>query len=96
MTRSELIARLAERFPQLLPRDAEMAVAVIIESIEGALVAGGRVEVRGFGSFSVSYRPPRQARNPKSGETVSVAGKRIPHFKAGKALREAVADSSDD
>ncbi|MEN9775985.1 MAG: hypothetical protein RL322_3055 [Pseudomonadota bacterium] len=90
MTRSELIERLAEQFPQLVAKDAEFAVRTILEAMARTLAAGQRIEVRGFGSFAVSYRPPRVGRNPKSGEKVMVPGKRVPHFKAGKDLRERV------
>ncbi len=90
MTRSELIERLAERFPQLVAKDAEFAVRAILEAMARTLAAGQRIEIRGFGSFAVSYRPPRVGRNPKSGEQVMVPGKRVPHFKAGKDLRERV------
>lgn len=90
MTKSELIARLAARFPQLVAKDADFAVKVIIETLTATLEQGGRIEIRGFGSFSLSYRPPRTGRNPKSGEKVHVAEKYVPHFKAGKELRERV------
>ena len=90
MTRSELTAALAQRFPQLVQKDAEMAVAEILGAIATALSAGNRVEIRGFGSFSLNYRPPRTGRNPKTGDKVAVPGKYVPHFKAGKELRERV------
>ncbi len=90
MTRSSLIARLAERFPHLMARDTEIAVRLILEAIGDALADGSRVEVRGFGSFALSHRPPRIGRNPKSGEQVTVPAKHVPHFKAGKELRERV------
>jgi len=90
MTRSELIERLAEQFPQLVAKDAEFAVRAILESMARTLAVGQRIEIRGFGSFAVSYRPPRVGRNPKSGEKVLVPGKRVPHFKPGKDLRERV------
>ncbi len=90
MTRSDLIAKLAERYPQLLAKDAELAVKVILDTMAGILVRGGRIEIRGFGSFSLNYRPPRTGRNPKSGEKVQVPAKHVPHFKAGKELRERV------
>lgn len=94
MTRSELIAALAPRFPQLVQKDAEMAVTVILGAIATALVAGNRVEIRGFGSFALNYRPSRTGRNPKTGEKVAVPGKYVPHFKAGKELRELVIAAS--
>ena len=90
MTRSELTSRLAARFPQLVAQDAEASVTAILQAIAGALADGDRVEIRGFGSFSLNYRPPRQGRNPKTGEQVAVVGKHVPHFKAGRALREVV------
>jgi len=90
MTKSELIARLAERFPQLVAKDAEFAVKMILDAMSEALVRGDRIEIRGFGSFALNYRPPRVGRNPKSGEKVSVPAKWVPHFKAGKELRERV------
>jgi integration host factor subunit beta len=90
MTRSELIARLAERYPQLVLKDAEFAVRTILEAMAHTLADGHRIEIRGFGSFALSHRPPRVGRNPKSGEKVLVPGKRVPHFKPGKELREKV------
>lgn len=90
MTRSELIVRLAERFPQLVTKDADLAVKMILDAMTDALVRGDRIEIRGFGSFALNYRPPRVGRNPKSGEKVSVPAKWVPHFKAGKELRERV------
>jgi integration host factor subunit beta len=90
MTRSDLIAKLAERYPQLLAKDADLAVKVILDAMTGALARGGRIEIRGFGSFALNYRPPRIGRNPKSGDKVQVPAKYVPHFKAGKELRERV------
>lgn len=90
MTRSDLVQALAERFGQLTQRDAEMAVKTILDAMTDALARGHRIELRGFGSFSVSRRAPRLGRNPRSGEPVTVPEKRVPHFKPGKALREAV------
>lgn len=90
MTRSELVAVLAQRFPQLLRADAEMAVTEILGAVASTLNRGERVEIRGFGSFALNYRPPRNARNPKTGKKVSVPGKQVPHFKAGKELRESI------
>ena len=94
MTKSELIARLAERFPQLVAKDAELAVKVILDAMTDALARGDRIEIRGFGSFSLNHRPPRVGRNPRSGERVDVPEKWVPHFKAGKELRERV-DAAD-
>ena len=90
MTKSDLIARLAERFPQLVAKDADFAVKMILDAMSEALAKGDRIEIRGFGSFALNYRPPRVGRNPKSGEKVSVPEKWVPHFKAGKELRERV------
>ena len=90
MTKSDLIARLAERFPQLVAKDADYAVKMILDALSEALVKGDRIEIRGFGSFSLNYRPPRVGRNPKSGDKVRVPEKWVPHFKAGKELRERV------
>ena len=90
MTRSDLVATLAQRFPQLTTQDADIAVKEILSALASTLTNGDRVEIRGFGSFSLAYRPPRIGRNPRSGETVSVPGKRTPHFKPGKELREAL------
>jgi integration host factor subunit beta len=93
MTKSDLIARLAERFPQLVPEDADFAVKMILDALSESLVKGDRIEIRGFGSFSLNYRPPRVGRNPKSGDKVRVPEKWVPHFKAGKELRERVDQS---
>ena len=90
MTRSDLIAKLAELYPQLLAKDADLAVKVILDAMAGTLARGGRIEIRGFGSFALNYRPPRIGRNPKSGDRVQVPAKYVPHFKAGKELRERV------
>lgn len=90
MTKSELIARLASRFPQLVAKDADYAVKMILDEMTTSLARGDRIEIRGFGSFSLNHRPPRVGRNPKSGEKVMVPEKRVPHFKAGKELRERV------
>lgn len=90
MTRSELIFLLSQRFPQLVQQDAELAVKEILGAISSTLSSGGRVEIRGFGTFSLNYRPSRIARNPKTGETFPISGKHAPHFRAGKELRENV------
>ena len=90
MTRSDLVAQLAERFSQLTHRDAEFAVKTILDAMSAALAKGHRIEIRGFGSFSINRRPPRVGRNPRSGEQVVIPEKLVPHFKPGKALREAV------
>ena len=96
MTKSELIARLAERFPQLVAKDADFAVKMILDALTAALVRGDRIEIRGFGSFALNHRPPRIGRNPKSGDKVQVPEKYVPHFKAGKELRERVDYRSAD
>jgi integration host factor subunit beta len=90
MTRSDLVEALANRFGQLTHRDAEYAVKAILDAMGDALVKGHRIEIRGFGSFSVNRRSPRIGRNPRSGESVMIPEKRVPHFKPGKALREQV------
>ncbi len=91
MTKSELIERLAERMHSQLPeKDVELAATAILDRMAQSLANGERIEVRGFGSFSLHYRPPRVGRNPKTGEAVSLSGKYVPHFKAGKELRERV------
>lgn len=90
MTKSELVEKLAARFPQLLLRDADISVKTILDAMSDALADGHRIEIRGFGSFGLNRRPPRVGRNPKSGERVMVPEKRVPHFKAGKELRERV------
>ncbi|MDM7949545.1 integration host factor subunit beta [Hydrogenophaga sp.] len=90
MTRSDLVEALAAKFSQLTHRDAEFAVKAILDAMGDALVKGHRIEIRGFGSFSVNRRSPRVGRNPRSGESVLIPEKRVPHFKPGKALREQV------
>ena len=90
MTRSDLVDELVLKFPQLSPRDAELTVKILLDAMSEALVRGDRIEIRGFGSFSVNHRAPRMGRNPRSGEAVAIPAKRVPHFKPGKALREAV------
>ena len=93
MTKSELIERIAARQSQLSSRDVELAVKTIIEQMAQTLSTGERIEIRGFGSFSLHYRAPRVGRNPKTGESVGLAGKYVPHFKPGKELRERVTSS---
>jgi len=90
MTKSELIAQLSAKQPQLDYRDVELAVKELIDQLSTALASGQRIEVRGFGSFSLHYRPPRIGRNPKTGDSVQVPDKHVPHFKPGKELRERV------
>lgn len=88
MTRSELVQRLARRFPPLQPKDAQFAVNLICDAMAGVLREGHRIEIRGFGSFAVNYRAARLNRNPKTGERVEVPPKYVPHFRTGKELRE--------
>lgn len=93
MTKSELIQRLAEKNPHLYLRDIEKIVETIFDEISRALARGDRVELRGFGAFSVKHREARVGRNPRTGETVKVDEKRLPFFKTGKGLRERLNDS---
>ena len=90
VTKSELIERIAARQDQLSPKDVEMAVKMIMEEMARALINNRRIEIRGFGSFCLHYRAPRTGRNPKTGGTVELPGKWVPHFKPGKELRERV------
>jgi integration host factor subunit beta len=90
VTKSELIAKLAQLHPHLSLADAELAVKTMLDTMIKNLIEGNRIEIRGFGSFSLNYRPPRTGRNPKTGEQVAVPAKYVPHFKAGKELRERV------
>lgn len=90
MTKSELIDRITDRHPELSSRDIELAVKTILDTMSRALSQGDRIEIRGFGSFSLHFRNPRLGRNPKTGESVELKGKYVPHFKPGKELREQV------
>jgi len=90
MTKSELIERLAVKTAHLPPKDVELCVKAILERMSSALAHGDRVEIRGFGSFALHFRPPRIGRNPKTGKGVALPGKHVPHFKPGKELRERV------
>ncbi|WP_250462679.1 integration host factor subunit beta [Microbulbifer litoralis] len=90
MTKSELIERIALRLDQLPVKDVELAVKVMLDSMSDVLSRGERIEIRGFGSFSLHYRAPRTGRNPKTGDSVELAGKYVPHFKPGKELRDRV------
>ena len=94
MTKSELIQRIAELNPHLYHRDVERIVTTVFEEISEALARGDRVELRGFGAFSVKQRDARVGRNPRTGAAVQVAEKHIPFFKTGKLLRERMNDSS--
>jgi len=96
MTKSELIQKLAEKNPHLFLRDVEKIVDTIFNEITDALVKGDRVELRGFGAFSVKEREPRTGRNPRTGETVQVDAKRLPFFKTGKGLRERLNGGTGD
>ncbi|WP_020681632.1 integration host factor subunit beta [Marinobacterium rhizophilum] len=93
MTKSELIERLIDRHNQLSVKDVELAVKAMLDHMTEALAHGDRIEIRGFGSFSLHYRAPRVGRNPKTGESVPLTAKHVPHFKPGKELREQVNDS---
>jgi integration host factor subunit beta len=90
MTKSELIEILSRRQPHLKADDVDLAVKSLLEMMGGALAHGERIEIRGFGSFSLHYRPPRLGRNPKTGDSVALPAKHVPHFKPGKELRERV------
>jgi integration host factor subunit beta len=90
MTKSELIEILSRRQPHLKADDVDLAVKSLLEMMGGALAHGERIEIRGFGSFSLHYRPPRVGRNPKTGDSVALPAKHVPHFKPGKELRERV------
>jgi len=90
MTKSELIEALARRQAHLKADDVDLAVKTLLEQMSGALSSGERIEIRGFGSFSLHFRPPRIGRNPKTGDSVALPGKHVPHFKPGKELRERV------
>ena len=90
MTKSELIERIAQKNTQLAYRDVELAVKTVLEHMAERLASGDRIEIRGFGSFSLHFRPGRVGRNPKTGAPVSLPAKHVPHFKPGKELRERV------
>ena len=96
LTKSELIERVAQRQSQLSQKDVELAVKTMLEEMSQALATGGRIEIRGFGSFSLHYRAPRLGRNPKTGEAVDLTGKYVPHFKPGKELRDRVNSEEGD
>jgi integration host factor subunit beta len=90
MTRSELIERLTRCYPALEAEDSAVTVKMILDAMAECLARGERIEIRGFGSFRLNYRPPRTGRNPKSGKSVEVPAKYVPHFKIDKELRERV------
>ena len=96
MTKSELIELLAAEQSHLAYKDVELAVRCILEQMSNALSSGERIEIRGFGSFSLHYRPPRIGRNPKTGDSVALAAKHVPHFKPGKELRDRVNEAYRD
>ena len=93
MTKSELIEILAQKQTQLAYKDVELAVKNMLEHMAITLANGERIEIRGFGSFSLHYRPPRVGRNPKTGDSVELTAKYVPHFKPGKEMRERVNES---
>ena len=95
MTKSELIEILARKQTQLAYKDVELAVKTMLEHMAQNLSSGDRIEIRGFGSFSLHFRPPRTGRNPKTGDSVSLTAKHVPHFKPGKELRERVNESRE-
>ena len=95
MTKSELIERIAQKQNQLAYKDVELTVKSLIAQMTHSLSTGERIEIRGFGSFSLHYRPARVGRNPKTGESVSLPGKHVPHFKPGKELRERISNSHE-
>ena len=93
MTRSDLVALLAERCPRLTQKEADVIVRALLQAMSDALQEGQRIEIRGFGSFTITYRAPRMGRNPRTGESVAIGERRGVHFKPGKALRLSVSDS---
>ena len=95
MTKSELIEIIERKQKHLPAKDVELAVKHLLEIMSDSLSGGNRIEIRGFGSFSLHYRPPRLGRNPKTGEAVALSGKHVPHFKPGKDLRERVNEGRD-
>ena len=95
MTKSELIEIITSKQKHLPAKDVELALKQMLEIMSDALATGERIEIRGFGSFSLHFRPPRQGRNPKTGEAVALSGKYVPHFKPGKDLRERVNEGTD-
>ena len=95
MTKSELIEILARRQGHLKADDVDMAVKTLLEMMSNSLTEGDRIEIRGFGSFSLHFRPPRLGRNPKTGDSVALPGKYVPHFKPGKELRDRVNNGDD-
>lgn len=96
MTKSELIEKLANTYTQISYRDVEYAVKSTLEYLTNSMAIGRRIEIRGFGSFSLRYRAPRTGRNPKTGDAVNLSGKHVPHFKPGKEMRDRVNQSLTD
>lgn len=96
MTKSELIELLSQKQKHLMYKDIEYAVKTMIEQMAQSLASGERIEIRGFGSFSLHFRPPRMGRNPKTGDPVELSGKYVPHFKPGKELRERINASTHE
>lgn len=95
VTKSELIELMAQKQSHLAYKDVELAVKNILEHMSDTLAEGDRIEIRGFGSFSLHFRPPRDGRNPKTGDAVTLSGKHVPHFKPGKQLRERVNEAAN-
>ncbi|MHB1543307.1 MAG: integration host factor subunit beta [Gammaproteobacteria bacterium] len=93
MTRSELIEYISRRYPHLPQQDIELAIKTLLDRLGWALAEGRRIEIRGFGSFSLHYHRPRLGRNPKTGETVALPGRFVPHFKPGKSIRQEIEQS---
>ena len=96
LTKSELIDRIVAKQALLTAKDVELVVKTLVEQMSETLSTGGRIEIRGFGSFSLHYREPRVGRNPKTGEAVTLAGKYVPHFKPGKELKDRVNEILQD
>jgi len=95
VTKSELIELLTKKQTHLAYKDVELAVKCILEQMSRSLASGERIEIRGFGSFTLHYRAPRMGRNPKTGDSVSLSGKYVPHFKPGKELRDRVDEARE-
>ena len=95
MTKSDLIESLAKNQGHLAHKDVELAVKSLIEKMSQSLAGGERIEIRGFGSFSLHFRPPRMGRNPKSGSAVALQGKHVPHFKPGKELKDLINEAGE-
>ena len=94
MTRSELIELISRRYPNLPQQDIELAIKTLLDRLGWALAEGRRIEIRGFGSFSLHYHRPRLGRNPKTGESVALPGRFVPHFKPGKSIRQEIEKST--